>query len=139
MIDILKKIKLNFALIFSVALFFAFIAVFEAVNSPDVCIRQLKDTAQKLQDTPSSSERELADKKYALQKIYGVRNVFRQIAGRRNSNPSSFAYCSIDFVSLWLTKQKSRVEKHFFYDGARSYFQKYLKYALPLRAGPVLV
>ena len=132
----LKKLKITHLLMFTAAFLFAFFAVFTALSAPDISCRSLNNTVQNTQNFPANPLEEPSDVLYVLQRTYGINSVCRLLSQRRNFTPVPPTYGTQDLSSLPLVKQISKSVSYYTCEGGRSYFQQYLKHALPLRAGP---
>lgn len=133
--NILKKFKLNLPLIYAAGILLAAFSVFTAVNTPDVSVRTL-ESAEHLQDFPEIPAENISHKKYALQKIYGARSIFRSASARKGFNPIPPAHRTLGVSTLPHLLNISIPSDHYFDCAKRSYFHQYIKYALPRRAGP---
>lgn len=138
MTDILKKLKLDLTLIFAAALLTAGAFIFSAAAAPEISVCTL-NISEKTQDVPQDDHGKISHIKYALQQIYRTNSIFRQISARKISHPIPSAYRYSEQSSLPLVKLPGISLKPCLYKGELSHFQKYIKYALPRRAGPFTV
>lgn len=136
MTDILKKIKLNPIMLFTAGILFAAFSVFAAVSATDVSVRTLESAEEHLQDFPEIPVENISHKKYALQKIYSQRSIFRSLSARKTFNPVPPAYRHQAVSTLPHLLNINIPSEHYFDCAKRSHFQQYIKYALPRRAGP---
>ena len=131
-----EKLKNSNVLIFAAALAVAFFAVFTVLTVPEVTVRSLCDTKQDVQDFPANPLEKASDVLYTVQRTYRTSTSVRLLSFRRNFQPVPPTCRFQDLSSLPLVKQISKAVSYDFYGVERSHFQQYLKYALPLRAGP---
>lgn len=85
---------------------------------------------------PDKLQTDIPEFPYTMRNNFSV-NLFSILnSARRNFNPVPPAYRTQDLSSLPLAGHIVSPVQHYFYMEEWSHFQRYLKYALPLRAGP---
>jgi hypothetical protein len=131
---ILKKLKLDIpALLFIAGI--VFISVFlMAAEVPSVPENDFLISTNNL---PDKLQTNIPEFPCIFRNRFNGNSLSVLSSSRRNFHPVPPAYRNQELASLPLVKQLYTPVKHHFYDGDRSFFQKYLKYALPLRAGPI--
>ena len=85
---------------------------------------------------PDKLQTDIPEIPYAMRNNFSA-NLFSLLNSvRRIFNPVPPAYRTQDLSSLPLAGHIVSPVTHYFYEGEWSHFQRYIKYALPLRAGP---
>ena len=134
MIEILKKLK-GFmpasVFVVGVLLFFSLFCAFCSSELPTV-----RYSAVALDNTHDKLQTNIPEFPYALHNTFRTNPFSALNSARRNFHPVPPAYRTQDLSSLPLAGQIVSPIRHYFYEGERSHFQKYIKYSLPLRAGP---
>lgn len=139
MIELLKKLKSETLLILSTAVLSSFFYVSTALNTTPATDSKQHISEKSSFDFPLNDCEKISDNKYALQRIYNSNPILRQNSARRSFNPVPSALRTNDLSSLPLSKHIIIAEKSNLQKEERSYLQKYFKYSLPRRAGPVQV
>ncbi len=141
MIKLLKKYKYLLPLLLSAAGIIIYLWLFNnSITSASVSGTKILARSGNVQEFPQNPTEKLSDIKYALQRIYSSSNLLSRAGNNIRSRNSAPQACKLRIAAITeLTEISSCRENLFIAHEHHFVFQKYLKYSLPLRAGPFTV
>lgn len=138
MIKLLKKYKYLLPVLLSAAGILIYFWVFKNSITSVYAPADITVYAKNVQEFPQNPAEKLSDIKYALQKIYnGSSNLLFRSGNNIRSRNSAPPECKLRTAAMSASiKIYNFNEKLFTLNEHHFVFQRYLRYSLPLRAGP---